>query len=904
MVNDDRPDPDQLLKAVSRQEAAAPAGKLSIFFGMSAGVGKTYAMLTAAHARRADGVDVVIGLVETHGRNETAALTRGIEIIPRRKSSYRNAALEEMDLDALLARKPKLALVDELAHTNIPGSRHPKRWQDVVELLEAGIDVYTTLNVQHIESRKAMVEAIGRITVRETVPDAILERASAIELVDITPAELLKRLEEGKVYLGDRAEAAAANFFKEDRLTALRELALRLTAEKVDSDLHDLLVTGGGAETWKPAERLMVAVSHSPHSEGLVRATRRIAFGLGAPWLGVHVDTGESLSAIDRATLAKNLQLVQELGGELVSTGDTDVPGALERIARQRRVTQLVVGRPTRRFRDFFSGGSILDRLARQSAEYDILVLRPEPGTQRGSDKSFLFLGFGHFSTKPYALACGTVTAVALLNSVLLPVIGYKAVGFIFLLSVLIVSLFVTFGAVTVAAILSALIWDYLFIPPFGTLYIRHAEDVMMVCSYFVAALVTGTLAHRIRARQQLIRQREERTEVLYDLVKSLVALVGIEESVDALAGKLRPLLQGEIDLISSGPTGALQSRSVLQKVWLQSERERAVALWAYEHGKSAGWATDTLPSSAARYLPMRVSSGKALGVLAFHPDRDRRLTQDEENLLSAVAYQLALLLERERLQGEAQEAERLRESEMLLQTVVDSVSHELRTPLTAISGTASALWTDEVASDSVQRRQLVGELLVMTERLNRVVGNLLDMSRLSSGMMTLQKDWHDPLDLISVARDTVQREMGSHEVRTENDDNLPLVRVDFQFMTQAIANILSNATVYAPKETPIVIGCRKVGSWLSITVSDCGPGIPDSELPKIFSKFYRAPGAPAGGVGLGLAITKVIGEAHSGKLTATNRQPSGACFEIALPVEAQPEIPTEAEIPWAKPKC
>ena len=896
MVSDGRPDPDQLLKAVMRQEASTPTGKLSLFFGMSAGVGKTYAMLTAARERRAEGIDVVIGLVETHGRDETIALTDGLEIIPRKQIIYRNTALEEMDLDAILKREPKLALVDELAHTNVPGSRHPKRWQDVVELLEAGIDVFTTLNVQHIESRKALVEAIGGITVRETVPDAILERASAIELVDITPTELLKRLEEGKVYLGDRAETAAANFFKEDRLTALRELALRLTAEKVDSDLHDLIATGGGAETWKPAERLMVAVSHSPHSEGLIRATRRIAFGLGAPWLAVHVDTGESLTSRDRGTLAKNLQLVQELGGELVSTADIDIPAALERIARQRRATQLVVGRPTRRFRDILTGGSILDRLARPHADYDILVLHPEKKEQQ-QVKGRVRRELEKFSTKSYAVACGAVAAVALLNSVLLSVIGYKAVGFLFLLSVLIVSLFVTFGAVTLAAVLSAMIWDYFFIPPPGTLYIRHAEDVMMVCSYFVAALVTGTLAHRIRTRQRLIREREERTELLYDLAKSLVAPVRIEESVTALDHKLRPLLQGEIDVISSGPTGALQSRSVLQKDWLHSEKERAVALWAYEHGKNAGWATDTLPSSAARYLPMRASSGKALGVLAFRPDRDRRLTQDEENLLSAVAFQLALLLERERLQTEAQEAVRLRESETLLQAVVDSVSHELRTPLTAISGTASALSADEVAVDPRHRRQLVGELLIMTERLNRVVGNLLDMSRLSSGMMTLHKDWHDPLDLISVALDNTQREMANHEVRMETDDDLPLVRVDFQFMTQAVANILSNAAVYSPKGTPIEICCRSSGNWLRIAISDSGPGIPDSELQKIFSKFYRAPGAPAGGVGLGLAITKVIVEAHSGKLTANNRQPLGACFEIVLPVEMQPEVPSEAEI-------
>ncbi len=527
MINDDRPDPDQLLKAITRHDAAGPSGKLSIFFGMSAGVGKTYAMLSAARALRAGGSDVVIGLVETHGRSETAGLAAGLEFIPRKAITYRDTSFEEMDLDALLARRPQLAIVDELAHTNVPGARHPKRWQDVVELLEAGIDVYTTVNVQHIESRKAQVEAIGGITVRETVPDAILERASAIELVDITPAELLKRLGEGKVYLGEKAEAAAANFFHEDRLTALRELALRLTAEKVDSDLHDLIATGGGDENWKPAERLMVAVSHSPYSAGLVRATRRIAFGLSAPWIAVYVDTGAALSPDDRATLARNLQLVQELGGELVSTSDTDIPGALERIARQRGVTQLVVGRPTRRWRDLLTGGTILDQLARRSAGYDILVLRPEPGPKATHASRTDGLA-DQFTLRPYILACGTVAVIALLNWLLLPVIGYKAGGFLFLLSVLGVSLFVTFGAVAVTAILSALVWDYFFIPPLGTLFIREAADVMMVCSYFVAALVTGTLAYRIQTRQRLIRQREARTEILYDLTKSLVAQIGM----------------------------------------------------------------------------------------------------------------------------------------------------------------------------------------------------------------------------------------------------------------------------------------------------------------------------------------------------------------------------------------
>jgi len=896
MPNEDRPDPDQLLAAVARNDSVHPSGKLQIFFGMSAGAGKTYAMLSAAQIKKAEGIDVVIGLVETHGRSETIALTSGLEILPRKKLMYRNTTFEEMDLDALLARKPELAIVDELAHTNVPGSRHPKRWQDVVELLDAGIDVYTTLNVQHVESRKALVESVGGIVVHETVPDALLERSAAVEMVDITPTELLKRLSEGKVYLGERAEAAALNFFKEDRLTALREMALRLTAEKVDSDLQGLLATTGSAEGWKPADRLMVAVSHSPYSEGLIRATRRIAFSLGAPWVAVHVETGTTLSEKDRAMLAKNLQLVNELGGELISTADTDIAGALERIARQRAVTQMVVGRPTRRVRDFFTGGTILDRIARQRAGYDILVLRPDaelPNARRQRG-SYTNLQPG---MKPISLAVAIVIAVTLLNFLLLPVLGYKAVGFVFLLSVLSVGMFVSFGAVTVAAVLSALVWDYLFIPPFGTLSIRQPEDVMMVCSYFVAALVTGTLAYRIRTRQDLIRQREERTEVLYDLARSLMAHAGIEPAVSELRDKLRPLLRGEVDLIAAGRENSLNAHSILKQSWLSGEKERAVALWAFEHGKNAGWATDTLPSAEARYIPLQSSSGRAVGVLAFRPERDRRLTQDEENLLAAVAHQLAMSLEREQLHYEAQEAERLRESEHLLQTVVDSVSHELRTPLTAIAGAASALSSPEIAANSDRRNEWTSELLAMTERLNRIVGNLLDMSRLSSGMMRLQTDWHDPRDIVSAALDLSRRELADFDTRLAFDEDLPLVRVDIRLMTQAVANVLSNAAAYSAKSTGIDISCGVVSGQVAIIVSDRGPGIPEEVLPKIFTKFYRAPGTPAGGVGLGLAITEAIVVAHGGTITAANRSGGGLSVAMMLPVEAQPEIPSEDNV-------
>jgi len=417
----------------------------------------------------------------------------------------------------------------------------------------------------------------------------------------------------------------------------------------------------------------------------------------------------------------------------------------------------------------------------------------------------------------------------------------------------------------------------------------------MMVFSYFVAALVTGTLAHRIRMRQKLIRQREERTELLYDLAKTLVAQSHVSAALPELAKKIHPILCGDLDLLLAR-RDSLDERSVLGTEWLRSDKERAVAIWSLEHGKRAGWATDTLPSAAATFLPMRTSSGVALGVLAYRPDRDRRLTQDEENLLAAVAHQLALSLERERLHNEARQAERLLESEHLLQTVIDSVSHELRTPLTSIAGTANSLASSEVATNPARRQEMAGELLEMVERLNRIVGNLLDMSRLSSGAMTLQKDWHDPRDLVSAALDATQHEMRDRRVTLQLDEDLPLVRVDFRLMAQAIANVLSNAAAHTPAQTSVGIACSALHERIRLSITDDGPGIPAGALPHLFTKFYRAPGAPPGGVGLGLPIAKAIVEAHKGIISADSDTKRGSCFTIELPIESQPEVPAEPE--------
>jgi two-component system sensor histidine kinase KdpD len=650
---ENKPDPDAILAAIRKQESMERGGQLRIFFGMSAGVGKTYAMLKAAHSRLEEGVDIAIGIVETHGRKETDALVEGLPIIPKKRIEYRGSIFEEMDLDAILARKPAILLVDELAHTNVSGSRHPKRWQDVLEILDAGINVYTTLNVQHLESRKESIEGITGVAIRETVPDTVLDRASRIELVDLTPEDLLQRLKEGKVYLGENAQLALEHFFKLDRLTALREIALRFTAEKVDSELQWRTSAEQESSNWKATERFMVAVSHSPTSEGLIRATRRLAFGLGAPWIGVNVDTGEILSTEDRATLSRNLSLVRELGGEVVTTADTDIASALIRIATQRKVTQIVFGRPVRRWLvEVFGRGTLLDRLVSEGGAYDVLVLRPE-GTAPDTRPRKQMLVF-QSGLSPYWYILWVVAALALINRLFLPFLGYRAVGFIFLLGVLVISLFTSFGPILFAAILSALVWNLFFIPPVGTFTIREPADVLMFVVFLVVAIITGTLTHGIRKREKMLRFRERHTETLYAIVEELVSASDLQACIESVIKRLKTVFDGDFVVVTEDRKGEFKptySGSVSF-----SQKELAVAKYCFDNRKTAGWSTDTLPSAQFLYMPL-VGTAQTVGVLAYRPKMKTKLLQEEENLLMATARQLAMALEREILRQRASDS-------------------------------------------------------------------------------------------------------------------------------------------------------------------------------------------------------------------------------------------------------
>lgn len=886
-------DPDELLKSINEDERVRTSAKLRVFLGMAAGVGKTFAMLRAAQQKKAEGVDIVIGIVETHGRAETASLISGLEVLPRKKLTYRETPLEEMDIDAILARKPDLVIIDELAHTNVPGSRHPKRYQDILELLDHGIDVYTALNVQHLESRKDAVESITGIRIRETVPDSILERASQVELVDIAPIELLKRLKEGKVYLGEKAVTAADSFFKEDKLTALREIALRITAERVDQDLQRFSATKD-QQPWQTNERLLVAVSHSPHSEKVIRATRRLAYNLEAPWVAVHIDTGIQLNDVDQAQLVKNLNLARELRAEVITTTDTNLPRALKRICRQKNVTQVILGRPSRRwFRDLIEGGSIIDKLVAENLEVDVHVIRQDEANQHRTP--FLQELSKYKSDQgwmKYYNAFWFLVGMTLLGAVLEPWVGYRAIGFVFLIAVLAVGLFGSIGAVLFAATVSAITWNIGFIPPRFTLTISQPEDMILCIAYFVVALIIGFLTNRIRFHEKLMQDREERTKVLYGVLQDISESHNKQEFVKKIIDRVAQTFSADCAVVLKNSEGKLIFEGPKTQTMRLEEKEQAVALWSFENQKNAGWSTDTLGESRALYIPIRGVS-ENVGVFVFRPKRKiRKLGPDQETLLFSITSQLGVSIERSFLTRKLLEAQRFKDSEMLHQTLLNSISHEMRTPLTVILSSAAALESELVKDPYV--KNIAHSLTEASDRLNRVIENLLDMSRLNSGVLALKLDWQDLSDLIGVVVEKAAKATSRHKIQFETAADVGLVRVDFRLFEHAISNLLFNAIQYAPIGSQISINTYIEANRVKIAIGDQGPGIPTESIPKIFDKFYRVPGAPPGGTGLGLSIVRGIVNLHGGEVSYEPNFPKGARFVIDLPVENQPIVPPD----------
>ncbi len=870
MNDDNRPDPDALLAQMRLEDVKSKSGKLHIFLGMCPGVGKTYAMLQTARQRVKEGVEVLAGIVETHGRSETAAMLEGMRVLPRRKLEHRGFTLEEFDIDAVLAQKPQLVLVDELAHTNAPGSRHAKRYQDVLELLDAGIDVYTTLNVQHIDSQVDIVQQISGIAILETVPDSILDVAHEIQLIDLSVEKLLERMAEGKVYLGERAANAVSNFFKEGNLTALRELALRFTAEQVDRDLEDIRRLKRVSSPWKTNARLMVGVGPSPYAESLIRWTRRAATRLNCPWIVVWVESSGTLSAVEQERLTQSLGLARRLGGEVVSVTGDNVPEALLQVARERNVTQIVVGKP---HKPTWWRASPADQLILGSGDIDVCVVRPL-ASQEKTRPAILPEPVSAGVIGEYSWALVSVFAIASVCWGLVSITGYMFVALVFLLSVVLAALRFSRGPVLTMAALSALCWNYFFIPPLFTFHISRPEDWIMFGMFFIVALSMGSLTSRLRMREIAERRRRRQTDALLRVTQSAALAAEPEKGLAEALRTINELLHVSTALVVREQDHSLARSTHKASTFQPSVKEWGVVAWTYSNKKCAGHQTDTLPDSSATWFPLQTATA-TLGVLGVQWDRDQRLDFATRQMIEALALQLALVLEKEHFIRAMSQAEVLVQSEKLHRTLLDSVSHELKTPLAVIQASLEGM--------SGLQSPYLAEITTASHRLQRVVDSLLHMSRLESELLQPRADWCDLRDIIAAARQAVGTALGTHPLTVHIADDFPLVKLDHTLLAQAMANILHNAAIYTPDGSALEIRARLDQNTLCLTLRDYGPGLPAGAEQLVFGKFYRAQGAPAGGTGLGLAIARGFVQAMGGGITARNHAEGGAEFEIKI---------------------
>jgi len=875
-VNDDRPDPDLLL----RQAAQETRGKLKVFLGAAPGVGKTYEMLSEGAARERAGVDVVIGVVETHGRAETEALVVGHELIPRREIDYQGRKLNEMDIDGILARRPQLVLVDELAHTNAPECRHPKRYQDVEELLEAGIDVYSTLNVQHIESLNDVVASFTRVRVRETVPDRILEQAE-IEVVDIPPDELIERLRDGKVYVPDEATRALAHFFSKSNLSALRELALRRAAQAVDAQMLDYVRMHALAGNWAAGERIVVAVSELPGTDGLVRAAKRIADTLRAPWTAVHIETPRTrgLGDEDRQRLAATLNLASQLGATVTTVPAMSVIDGLNSFAIEARATQLVVGKSVRSRWFELRHGSVVDRLVRETPNIAVHVLPMEQSVPAARHLG-RWNGPGAWGRQSdYLWSALMVTAVTALGTGLSQILNLANVALLYLVPVMVAASLFGLRAGLFAGIVSSLAYNFFFLPPTGTLTISNPENVVTIFVLLGVAFVTSQFAARTRAQADLAQSSARANAALAGFLGQLTKAQGEKELAQAICGEIGRIFDVRTVLLTASPEGP-QLRAANPAEDRLDAIEQAAVSWVLERGVPAGRGSDTLTASDWLFYPLRSATETLAAIGLNREDGSEPIGSDQLPLLMNLLDQATLAIERVRLTEEMQGVVQLKERDRLRAALLSSVSHDLRTPLTAILVAAAELRreTPSATVDTIESE---------AQRLNRFVSNLLDMARVEAGALKLKLEPTDLADAIASAVHDTRRALEGHAIELGVAPNLPLVRVDAQLFHHILINLLDNAGRYAEPGSPIIIEAERTRGSLALSVLDQGPGLPAGRELDVFETFRRIEGSDRRqtGTGLGLAIVKGFAEAMGLSVEAANRNgPKGARFTVRFP--------------------
>lgn len=892
-TDEQRPSPDALL-AQARREGR---GRLKIFLGAAPGVGKTYAMLSAAHERAREGIDVAAGVVETHGRRETEALAVGLEALASRQVEYRGRTFHEMDLDALLARRPTIALVDELAHTNVPGSRHLKRWQDVEELLAAGINVYATLNIQHLESLNDVVERISGVKVRETLPDGVLAGADEIELIDLPPADLIKRLNEGKVYVPEQARRAVDHFFSPGNLTALREMALRHAAERVDAQMVDYMRSNAIAGPWPARERVMVCIDERMDSDRLVRVAKRAADRRGAAWMAVTVETSHSLTLpeADKDRLAAAMRLAAQLGGETAHLQGEDVVAAILACAAERNATQIVVGRPRRLWLADRFAATVTDRLVERGGAFNILVVGDDSEISRKSPPRSLpssepqdWLGLTLALT-----ATGAATGLGFAIDPWLPV---ASISVAYLLAVMVVAIRFGLRPAILASVASFLAFNFFFTEPRFTFAVSDVQNLLTLAFFLIAAFIVSGMASRLRAQVQASRESARRTANLYDFGRKVTAAATLDDVLWAVVHHVADTIRGR-SLVLMPAEGRLAVMAGYPPEDQLDDKSAAAADWAWTHGKLAGRGSATLPAALWLFLPLRTGRS-AVGVLGVQMSEDADLPSPAQmRLLETLADQAAVAIERTTLVSDIEAARVATERERLRSALLSSLSHDLRTPLVSIMGAASSLISYDDILGAADRRDLAQTVQDEAERLNRFVQNLLDMTRLGSGTLKPRIDWADLSDIVGGAVERARRLLRQHAIKVDIEPGMPLLCVDAVLLGQVFFNLLDNACKYSPPGTTVKVWARKAADHIALEVADQGPGIPEADREKVFDMFYRVgqtDSQPAG-TGLGLAICRGIVEAHGGTIRAeAGLHGAGTAIIIRLPLPPAPGVAAE----------